>query len=97
MRRPMVLSAGLVLLGACAAPAPVDEAARTAAEVEARMPGVDVDAIAACMRTHATADELERLAAGGTGAAEQSLAAQIIQRPETMACIRANDAAPSGA
>lgn len=65
------------------------------AEVEAQMPGVDVDAIAECVQANATAEELERLAAG-TGAAEQSLTAQIIQRPETMNCIQANNAAPVG-
>ena len=98
--RCAVLLLSLVLVG-CGPTMVVDETAQSpqqtaAAEVEATMPGVDVDAIAACVRDNATPAELERLAAG-TGAAEQSLTAQIIQRPATLACIQANNAAPSGA
>lgn len=94
---PLCLS---LLLAACGLTIGTEETGQSpeqtaAAEVEATMPGVDVNAIASCVRDNATPDELERLAAG-SGAAEQSLTAQIIQRPETMACIQASNAAPVG-
>ena len=99
--RQIAVSLGLlVVLAACApvlGPQETGQSAEqtAAAEVEATMPGVDVNAIANCVRDNATPEELQRLA-GGNGAAEQSLTAQIIQRPETMACIQANNAAPVG-
>ena len=87
-------------LAACAPMIPAGDGPQTAeqvaaAEVEAQMPGVDVNAIANCVRDNATPEELEALAAG-TGAAQQSLTARIIQRPATMACIQRNNAAPTG-
>ena len=98
MHRLVAVPAVLLLLAACtpgpnAAMTPGDSAR---AEVEAQMPDVDVDAIAGCVRENATAEELQSLAQG-TGAAQHSLTAQIIQRPETMQCIQAANAVPTGA
>ena len=87
-----------VALAACAGPETVPTAAGDPLEIAAaEFPGVDVEGIAKCVRANATEAELVLLAQGGDLA--QTTTRQILQRPETGACLVASDvnlAAASG-
>jgi hypothetical protein len=77
----------LVALAACAPVATIEPAPPGApASSAAAFPGVDVDATAACVRENATEGELAIMALGGERA--QTATAQVLQKPETLACLQ---------
>jgi hypothetical protein len=84
--RPTISALLLVALAACAPVATIEPAAPTAPTAPATaFPGVDVDATAACVRENATEGELALMALGGERA--QTATAQVLQKPETLACL----------
>ncbi len=77
-------------LMACAGPETVPTVSQSPLEVAAReFPGVDVEAIAICVRENATEAELILLGQGGDLA--QTTTRQILSRPETAECLVASD------
>lgn len=94
--RHLAFLAPLVLV-ACVGLSPEEEAQaaeQVAATVIGRVyPGINVAAMANCVRDNASAAELSALASfrdGVVGSDAQIITLRIIDRPETDACIRAN-------
>jgi hypothetical protein len=78
----------LLAMAACAPVATIEPAppAAPATAPAAAFPGVDVNATAACVRENATEGELALMALGGERA--QTATAQVLQKPETLACLQ---------
>lgn len=78
---------GLVALTACMPVATVEPVpAPQPAPAASQFPGVDVEAMAFCVRENATEGELALMALGGDRA--QTATAQVLQRPATLACLQ---------
>jgi hypothetical protein len=86
--RIAILLVGLSL-AACASALPPTEtlppAAPTAADPAALFPGVDVNATAACVRENATEGELAIMSLGDQRS--QTVTAEVLGRPATIACL----------
>jgi hypothetical protein len=89
------LTAVLLALAACAPVATVTPVPPAAPPAAAVAPGLDVNATAACVRENATEGELALMAIGSdataTPAAQtqaQTVTAEVLQRPATLACLQ---------